>query len=72
MKWFGWKRTSSWAGFVSSLEETSSASASTFWMFGEKEMKLQACVRKLPELIATVKKLEEELAKLREERDAKQ
>jgi UDP-3-O-[3-hydroxymyristoyl] glucosamine N-acyltransferase len=38
----------------------------------EKEMKLQACVRKLPELIATVKKLEEEVAKLREERDAKQ
>jgi hypothetical protein len=35
-------------------------------------MKLQACVRKLPELIATVKKLEEEVAKLREERDAKQ
>ncbi len=37
----------------------------------EKEMKLQAHVRKLPELLATVKALEEKVARLREDLDAR-
>lgn len=37
----------------------------------EKEKKLQAYVRKLPEFAATLKKLEEETVKLREELDAR-